>query len=356
LGLTATLATLKASPLYAQQGLQPIRYAFADAGIAPYTMLFAIPEIMGWYREEGLTVDIIPLPSSEVLMAALDDKRVDFVNDNAQFYLGRLAKGEKINAVFIMEHTYPGQLSMATLAGSPIKNFSDLRGKRVGISSFGKLDSIIGEITLRVAGLEPGKDVTVLAVGAGTSGAVALAHHDVDAVWDNDVRFGQMELLGLKLNYLPTPAAVPDVGGVFVGTSHEILCDHRPWAVGVLRGIRKAEIFMSVNLEAATYEFLQMYPQLAPKGKSMEEQVRQVMYPITKRIPHLAAARHGREAGAFSDKEWTDEIAVGGFTGKVTLAQAKSLYTNDLIAEANDFDAEKIRAQARNFVFPYKKN
>jgi hypothetical protein len=58
--------------------------------------------------------------------------------------------------------------------------------------------------------------------------------------------------------------------------------------------------------------------------------------------------------GQLSAAEFKEEVDFMGLSDKIS--DPSQFFTNDLIEEINDFDAEKIRKQAREFVIPQAKN
>src|SRR5262249_35329750 len=135
-------------------------------------------------------------------------------------------------------------------------------------------------------------------------------------------------------------------------TSRKFLKEHRAAALGVMRGMLKAENFIQANPEAAAYEFIQMFPEAAPKGKSIEEQVKAVINPVSKRAPLYSNYDSSALQGAMSAKEWEDEIVFAGLQDKIK--DPSSFYTNELVVEANQFDKARIREEAKSFPLPYK--
>ena len=58
-----------------------------------------------------------------------------------------------------------------------------------------------------------------------------------------------------------------------------------------------------------------------------------------------------QEHGAYSHQEWTKIVDQMGLESRVDDAMIRSLYSNEVVDCANDFDAEAIRELARNYVF-----
>jgi hypothetical protein len=55
-----------------------------------------------------------------------------------------------------------------------------------------------------------------------------------------------------------------------------------------------------------------------------------------------------------SAAEFKEEVDFMGLSDKIS--DTSQFFTNDLIEEINDFDADKIRKQAREFAIPQAKN
>ena len=79
------------------------------------------------------------------------------------------------------------------------------------------------------------------------------------------------------------------------------------------------------------------------------------MTPIVKRQPFFSSYdKSVKKWRQLSAEEFREEIDFMGLGDKIT--DPTQFFTNDLISEINDFDAEKIRKQAREFKIPESKN
>jgi NitT/TauT family transport system substrate-binding protein len=58
---------------------------------------------------------------------------------------------------------------------SSISTIQDLRGKKVGVSALGARSDLVARVILRRAGLDPGKDVEVVAAGLSPARALAIS-------------------------------------------------------------------------------------------------------------------------------------------------------------------------------------
>src|ERR1039457_2362889 len=80
----------------ADESLQKIRFGTATKVLSPIIINMLIPEYLGYYRAEGLTVETIPLGSLSAAYTALVSGRLEFSLDIAASQLELVAKGEKL--------------------------------------------------------------------------------------------------------------------------------------------------------------------------------------------------------------------------------------------------------------------
>lgn len=352
--LVIGLAALCVAPAADAQALQKLRLGFGTKVVSPMIANILIPEYLGYYREEGLTLEFFPLGPNTVVMEQIASKRIEFATGVPTVQLPVVAKGEKLPTVNFFEFTYPFKYGLAVLPKSTVSGLADLKGKTVGVSSLGLTDYPVLKLILKRNGIDPDKDLSILAVGEGVIGGQALQRGAVDALFSYDTQFGQIEAVGIPMRYVTLPKNVPNIGGFYLATRPETLREHRNWAVGVGRGVAKGQVFIRENPKAAAYAFLQMFPEAAPKASTLEQQLAAIMMPITKRSPFFSSYDPGvKRWGEMSLAEFKEEIDFMGLTDKVT--DGPGLFTNDLIDEINAFDQEKIRAQARSFKIPEDK-
>jgi NitT/TauT family transport system substrate-binding protein len=357
-GLAALVGLMAASAAVAQPAqppLQNVRLGFAAKVITPMIANILIPERLGYYREEGLTVEFVPLGPNPVVLEQLASKRIDFGTAAPSFQIPVVAKGEALPGINFFEFAYPFKYGLAVKPDSPIRTFADIKGRNLGIGSFGLTDFPVVKAVLKAGGLDPDKDVTITAVGEGIPGGQALQRGAVDAYFHYDTGFGSIEAAGMELRYVPLPPNIPMIGGFYLQTRPEILAERRARAVGLARAVAKAEVFIRENPEAAAYVFLQMFPEVAPKGATLKQQIKAVMAPMVKRAAlFVSYDKSIAKWGYIKPEEWNEEIRFLGLGDKVK--DASAFFTNALIDDINDFDAEKVRKQARDFKIPGDSN
>ena len=250
----------------AAQELQKLKLGFGTKIVSPMIANILIPEYLGYYRREGLTLEFFPLGPNTVVMEQIASKRIDFATGVPTVQLPVVARGETLPTVNFYEFTYPFKYGLATNPDSRIGAFADLKGKTVGVSSLGLTDYPIFKLILKRNGIDPDKDVNIIAVGEGVVGGQALKRGAVEALFSYDTQFGSIEAVGIPLRYIALPKNVPHIGGFYLTTRRETLKDHRNWAVGVGRAVAKAQVFIRANPDAAAYAYLQMFPEFRTEG------------------------------------------------------------------------------------------
>jgi NitT/TauT family transport system substrate-binding protein len=129
----------------------------------------------GFYRAEGLDVDFVVMKPQVALQAVVTG---DVGYTTA---LGSTIRAAVRGLPLRVVMTICGKPLFALIASQKIKSVEELKGKILGISSFGASSDTMARALLRRYNLNPGKDVRILAVGGGTSRVAALQAGAIDA-------------------------------------------------------------------------------------------------------------------------------------------------------------------------------
>ena len=130
----------------------------------------------GFYRAEGLDVDFVVMKPQVALQAV--------VTGDAGYTttLGSTIRAAIRGLPVRVVMTICEKPLFALIASQKIKSVEDLKGRIVGISSFGASTDTMARAVLRRYNLIPGQDVKILAVGGGTNRVAALQAGAIDAV------------------------------------------------------------------------------------------------------------------------------------------------------------------------------
>ena len=143
--------------------------------ITPAVTAFAVARERGYYRQEGLDVQLVVMPSGLGTQALLGGN-VKFSTAGGAGLMPIL-RGAPVRFMF----TSFSRPMFWLYARSDIRLVESLKGRKVGVSSLGSgPDSLLREI-LKKHGLEGGRDVAIMAVGSGTARFYALQAGTVDA-------------------------------------------------------------------------------------------------------------------------------------------------------------------------------
>ena len=161
----AALSFLAAvSPLSAQ--LKKVRFSVSAVSIAEVP--FRIANIKGFYRDEGLDVEVI-LIRGAVGMQALLGGSVDYTSASGST-IAAAVRGIPVKLVFIAS----AKPQFDLIAQPQIRSIADLKGKHVGISSRGGAVDLLTQLIVQKNGLVPNKDVVSLVVGGQEDTVLAL--------------------------------------------------------------------------------------------------------------------------------------------------------------------------------------
>jgi NitT/TauT family transport system substrate-binding protein len=135
-------------------------------------------EQRGFFKEEGFTdFKILVFQGDAPTVQALAAGTVDLVVASLTGLVNSITAGQRFKAVW-------GGYNMAHFEwyGLPkYKSIAELKGGRLGISRFGSMTDFLTRYALRKAGINPEKDVTLLALGGSAQFLAALAAGQLDA-------------------------------------------------------------------------------------------------------------------------------------------------------------------------------
>jgi len=165
-------------------------------GVGGKTLFYYLPltiaERNGYFKAEGLDVEILDFPGGARALQALLGGSVDLVSGAFEHTITQQAKGQFIEAL-VLQGKYAGiVLGMAKDKAAAYKSPTDLKGMKIGVTAPGSSTNMFVNILLAKAGLKPDAVATV-GVGA-TAGAVAIMKRgEIDAISNLDPVISQLE-------------------------------------------------------------------------------------------------------------------------------------------------------------------
>ena len=204
-----------------------------------YELPTEISKRRGFYQEEGLDARKIvvrtPLHVAALLAGELDYSTVTGI------ILSASVQGMPLKSVM---GWFDNPLHML-IARPNIKKLTDLKDKRVAVSTYGSIPHVMLREALAAAGMNPEKDITMLALGGSGDRIAALAAGIVDATPLDVAYIQRTEKLGYNnLLYLGDVVNLR-LGGLAVNTNK--IQRHPEQITRVVRATLKGVRFMKTN-------------------------------------------------------------------------------------------------------------
>jgi len=271
----AVVSLAAAAPLSAQ--LKKVRFSVSAASIAEVP--FRIAQVRGFYRDEGLDVEMIFIRGA-VGMQALLGGSVDYTSASGST-IAAAVRGIPVKLVFIAS----AKPQFDLIAQPQIRSVADLKGKHVGISSRGGAIDLLTQLIVQKNGLVPNQDVISLVIGGQQDTVLALRAGRIAAALLTPPRplilqregFNRIAYSG---DYMPTYPS----GGIGV-TDEKIKTapnDILAFVKASVRGLQYARHnrveamkilggYFSIKDQALTEEFFALYLSRLPTDGSADE-------------------------------------------------------------------------------------
>lgn len=327
-----------------------VKVLWAARTITSAASPFAIAKEMGWFAEEGVDVELVPIDGSTAVVQQVAAGAAEMGLPSVEpIAIGRQAsKGVKMKIFYT---AYQGNIyGIAVKDDSPIKSVADLKEKTIGATSLNSAAVPVARALVKSAGLDPEKDVKIVVAGEGAQSAAMLRAGQVDALAQFDTQFALVENAGQKLRLLPTPETDKFPSNGFAATD-DWLAKNRKLAVAVARGYAKGTVFALANPEAAIKIFWKHYPQTKPTGKAEDVAMKEAIHVLNARAANWKLERGGvKKWGENSEANYGAYVKFLTDQGLIKEpVAAKDVVTNELIDEINDFDPAKIQEQAKSW-------
>jgi ABC-type nitrate/sulfonate/bicarbonate transport system substrate-binding protein len=124
-----------------------------------------------YFDREGLSVELVRVGGSTRIVAALIGGSGQLIHAGEPAVIPAVARGSDVVIIATMS-----KVPQHRLIGRPeIKDVKELKGKAVGVTSFGATSDFILRYALQKHGLDPNKDVSIVQTGGQPEGLAAMA-------------------------------------------------------------------------------------------------------------------------------------------------------------------------------------
>ena len=156
------------------QSLKKIRIGSTTP--SPTTLPSEIAVRKGFFKEEGLDAEIITIRSADIIIKALLTGHLDYATPLPSL-VAAAVRGLPIRVlgVMIKKTTY------MMVSEPSIRSIEGLRGRVVGVSSYGGASDYAVRLAIQRGGLDPKRDVTIIQVGGSSARLAALQAGTIQA-------------------------------------------------------------------------------------------------------------------------------------------------------------------------------
>jgi NitT/TauT family transport system substrate-binding protein len=181
-----SMAAFGLPSLWAQTKLEKTKVSIAVGGKAAFYYLpLTIAEQLGYFKAEGLEVEISDFAGGSRALQAVVGGSADVVSGAYEHTINLQSKGQKFQA-FVLQGRAPAismGISPKTMPG--YKTVADLKGKKIGISAPGSSTNMVANLILSRAGLKA-SDVSFIGVGTAAGALSAFRSGQIDAMCNVD--------------------------------------------------------------------------------------------------------------------------------------------------------------------------
>ena len=173
------------------EALDRIRIAVSNPNMPNLTV--AMAQKKGFFKDENLDAEIIRM-NPNVAITALATGDIDYCQ-----LFGAVVGGAIAKLPVRIVAGYLDNWPMTLIAQPEFKSLKDLKGKTLGISSFGATPDVGARLMLKQAGIDAEKEIKVLALGSDAARLTALKQRVVDVIVISPPADAQMEKQGYRI-------------------------------------------------------------------------------------------------------------------------------------------------------------
>lgn len=195
-GSALAAATLALPALRAQGKLEKTKIALAVGGKAAFYYLpLTISEQLGYFKAEGLDLEISDFPGDSGALQAVVGRSADVCSGAFEHTINLQAKNQMFQAFVLQGRAPQIAFGVSTKAMPNYQSIADLKGKKIGVSAPGSSTNIMANLVLSRGGLKP-DDVSYIGVGTSAGALTALRSGQIDAMSNTDPVMTMLEQKG----------------------------------------------------------------------------------------------------------------------------------------------------------------
>lgn len=328
--------------------VQTMRVGWCAKTVSSAAAPFAIATKLGWFEKDGIKVELVPLPGSTDCVKLVATKELQASLPSVEPLA--IIRPQGVKAKFFYTAYQANIYGIAVPADSPVKSITDLKGKKIGVTSMASAGVIVARALVKQAGMSPDSDVSIVVAGEAAQTAALINSKQVDALSQFDTQYALTSNAGAKLRLLDHPEIKKFPSNGFVALE-DYLKNNRKEAVALARGYAKGTVFAIANPEAAIRILWEVYPQTKPTGKDEATALRDDLITLQARAKswpyqQVDGKRWGDNVEA-NYQAYLDWLLEQGIIK--TKTNANDIVTNDLLNDAINFDEKALIEEAKAY-------
>ena len=157
-----------------------------------YYLPLTIAERKGFFKEEGLEVEINDFGGGAKSLQALIGGSVDVVTGAYEHTIRMQAKGQDVRAITELGRFPAIVIAVKKDKADKIKSAADFKGLKIGVTAPGSSTALMAQYAMVKAGLKP-TDAAIIGVGSGASGVAAMQKGEIDVISHLDPVIAKLE-------------------------------------------------------------------------------------------------------------------------------------------------------------------
>jgi ABC-type nitrate/sulfonate/bicarbonate transport system substrate-binding protein len=174
-----------------------LRVSYPDIG--PSSAFLWTAKERGYFAKYGLDVDLVYIVGGLLTIQALLGKNLDLASVAGEIVIQSAARGSNV----LIFGSFVNVLGYSLVVTKDINAIADLKNKTIGINRFGSSSEYFTRFILDEAGLDSGKDVTLIQTGGSSARLAALSAGGIRAALLTPPRDQTAVKMGMKI--LPIP-------------------------------------------------------------------------------------------------------------------------------------------------------
>ena len=222
-------------------GADKIRIGVSNYNISNLTV--GVAHTKDFFKQEGIDAEIIRMNPNVATMALVSGD-IDY-STLIGSVIGANLKGAKLKMIACSQDRTP----LSLVGKLALKSVKDLKGKVIGVGSYGSTPDIIARMVVKHYGMDPETEIKLLALGSDSARLTALKEGVVDAI----IVAPPVDFEGKKMgfNILTRAGDILRFPYNGLGTSVKKLFEKRDEVKRVIRAVVKANGFIRRNRDGA---------------------------------------------------------------------------------------------------------